>query len=133
MLNSHENKTIWVLNYFAGTPLSGWGERHFYFAKYWNKKGYKVIIFSSSFNHMFSNMPTIKKKFTREIYEGIEFVWVKTPVYDPRSIMRFWSQMVFAWRVRNLSSSVFGIPDTIIVSSMPIFSIWSGVLLKKNI
>jgi glycosyltransferase involved in cell wall biosynthesis len=131
MLNSHENKTIWVLNYFAGTPLSGWGERHFYFAKYWKKKGYKVIIFSSSFNHMFSNIPTVKKKFTREIYEGIEFVWVKTPVYNPKSIMRFWSQMVFAWRVRNLSSSVFGIPDTIIVSSMPIFSIWSGVLLKK--
>ena len=36
-------KTIWVINYFAGTPESGWGERHFYFSKYWIKQGYKII------------------------------------------------------------------------------------------
>ena len=131
MSELHDNKTIWVINYFAGTPISGWGERHFYFAKYWKKKGYKVIIFSSSFNHMFSEMPVVEKKLTKDIYEGIEFVWVKTPIYNPKSIKRFWSQMVFAWRVKNLSSSVFGVPNTIIVSSMPIFSIWAGVRLKK--
>ena len=35
-------KTIWVLNQTAGTPNSGWGERHYYFAKKWIAKGYKV-------------------------------------------------------------------------------------------
>lgn len=127
-------KTIWVINYFAGTPQSGWGERHFYFAKYWKQLGYEVKIISSSFNHMFNpkTLPQVTDTFTPENFEGIEFVWVKTPHYDPQSIMRFWAQLVFAWKVRKLPIAVYGKPSTIIVSSMPIFPIWTGIQFKKK-
>jgi glycosyltransferase involved in cell wall biosynthesis len=124
--------TIWVINFFAGTPLSGWGERHFYFAKYWKELGYEVKIISSSYNHMFKNNPEVKSTFTEETYDGIDFIWVKTMKYNPESILRFWSMILFSWKVRKLASKNFGIPDTIIVSSMPIFSIWTGILLKKK-
>jgi len=127
-------KTIWVINYFAGTPNSGWGERHFYFAKYWKKLGFDVKIISSSYNHMFNakTLPKTTGEFTNETYEGIDFVWVKTPAYNPQSMKRFWAQLVFAWKVMKLPIKQYGKPSTIIVSSMPIFPIWSGIKMKQK-
>ncbi len=127
-------KTIWVINYFAGTPNSGWGERHFYFAGYWKDLGYDVKIISSSYNHMFNakTLPETTGEFTDETYGGIDFVWVKTPKYNPQSIKRFWAQWVFAWKVLKLPVQKYGKPSAIIVSSMPIFPIWSGIKMKNK-
>lgn len=129
-----DKKTIWVINYFAGTPLSGWGERHYYFAKYWKEMGYEVKIISSSYNHMFNEktLPVVTEKFTNEQFDGLDFVWVKTPRYNPQSMKRFWSQLVFAWKVMQLPIAQYGKPSTIIVSSMPIFPIWSGIKMKHK-
>ena len=131
---NEDKKTIWVINYFAGTPNSGWGERHFYFAKYWKELGYEVKIISSSYNHMFNEktLPITTGEFTDETCEGIDFVWVKTPKYNPQSMKRFWAQLVFAWKVLKLPIEKYGKPSTIIVSSMPIFPIWSGIQMKQK-
>ena len=126
------DKVVWVINQFAGTPESGWGERHFYFSKYWIKHGYKVRIISGSFNHMFKKMPEVTGLYKHEIYEDVDFYWVKTPKYNPRSVRRFFSMLVFMWRVLRLPLKELGKPDTIIVSSMPIFPIYSGIRLKKK-
>jgi len=126
------DKVVWVINQFAGTPESGWGERHFYLSKYWIKQGYKVRIISGSFNHMFKKMPDVTGLFNHEVYEDVDFYWVKTPKYNPRSVMRFYSMIVFMRRVLRLPLKELGKPDTIIVSSMPIFPIYSGIRLKKK-
>lgn len=125
-------KNVWIINQFAGTPESGWGERHFYFSKYWIQQGYKVSIISGSFNHMFKKMPEVTGLFKHEDYEGVDFYWVKTPRYNPRSIMRFFSMLIFTRRILRLSVKDLGKPDVIIVSSMPIFPIYSGLILKKK-
>lgn len=125
------NKVVWIVNQFAGTPKSGWGERHFYFAKYWIQNGYKPVIISGSFNHMFNNFPEINGNYTLENYEGIEFCWVKTPKYQPQTKMRFWSFIVFSWKVLFIPIGKFSKPDVIVISSMPIFPILSGYILKK--
>ena len=129
------NKTIWILNMTAGKPDSGWGERHFYFSKFWVKKGYDVKIVSGSYNHLFHNQPkTDKEKFTIEKLEkGITFCWVKIPKYDGGSIYKLWSMIVFAFKILSLSPKLLGKPATIIVSSMPIFPILSGWYLKKKL
>lgn len=124
--------TIWVINQFAGTPVSGWGERHFYFAKYWKASGYDVKIISGSYNHMFTQLPDVKGLYAHEVYEGIDFYWVKTPRYNPQSVKRFLSMLLFAWNVLKLPVSILGRPTTIIISSMPIFPIWSALKLKKK-
>ena len=126
------DKVIWVINQFAGTPESGWGERHFYFSKYWINQGYKVRIISGSYNHMFKRMTEVTGLYKHEVYEDIDFYWVKTPKYNPRSVMRFHSMLVFMCRVLTLPINELGRPDTVIVSSMPIFSIYSGIRLKKR-
>ena len=123
---------IWVINQFAGKPTSGWGERHFYFSKYWIEKGYSVTIFSGSYNHVFSELPDCTGQFSAENIEGVNFCWVKTPRYNPQSIFRFWSFLVFAFKMFFAPSSKYGKPDVIVVSSMPIFPILTGYLLKNK-
>ena len=81
----------------AGKPDSGWGERHYYFSKYW-KEHYDVKIISGSYNHLFHNQPNINKgkRYTIEkVEEGITFCWVKIPKYDGGSIFKLWSMIVF--------------------------------------
>ncbi len=123
-------KNIWIINQFAGTPDSGWGERHYYFSKNWIDKGYNVTIVSGSFNHVFNKLPHAPNQFNIENANGTQFCWVKTPIYNPQSISRFWSFLVFAFKIYFLPSTQFGRPDIIVVSSMPIFPILTGYLLK---
>jgi glycosyltransferase involved in cell wall biosynthesis len=125
-------KTIWVINQFAGSADSGWGERHFFFAKYWLEMGYEVTIISGSYNHMFKNLPIAPGQFNFEEIEGRTFCWIKTPKYKANSVLRFWSFFIFAIKVLFVPIEKAGKPDVIIVSSMPIFSILSGFLLKKR-
>lgn len=117
----------------AGKPDSGWGERHYYFSKFW-KESYDVKIISGSYNHLFHNQPKVgKTKFTiEEIEKGITFCWVKIPIYDGGSVLKLWSMIVFAFKVLSLKAKQLEKPDIIIVSSMPIFPIISGWYLKKK-
>ena len=123
-------KNIWVINQFAGNPKSGWGERHYFFSKYWIRKGYNVSIISGSFNHVFKTLPTVKKNFEVEYYDSTRFCWVKVPHYNPKSIFRFWSFLIFSLKLIFLPISKIGKPDIIIVSSMPIFPILTAFFLK---
>lgn len=125
-----KNKNIWIINQVAGNPESGWGERHYYLSKKWIKDGYKVNIISGSFNHMFNTFPEINGQFTVEDYKDTRFCWVKCPKYNPKSILRFYSMIIFAIKVFFTPTKKVGKPDVIIVSSMPIFPIFSGWLLK---
>lgn len=123
-------KNVWIINQFAGKPTSGWGERHFYLSKNWILKGYNVTIISGSFNHVFNELPEAPRQFNFEFVENTRFCWVKTPKYNPQSVSRFWSFMVFAFKVLFLPIDIIGKPDIIVVSSMPIFPILTGYWLK---
>lgn len=126
-------KTIWILNQTAGTPTSGWGERHYFFAKHWVEKGYEVKIISGSYNHLFTKQPKIEGKFTyQEIEKGITFCWVKVPKYKNSGFAKFWSNFIFTWRTRFLSEKKLGKPDVILLSSMPIFPIVTANYLKRK-
>jgi len=128
-----QGKVIWIINQFAGTPESGWGERHYYLGQYWKKLGYEVKIISGSFNHVFNKFPETSGRYTTEKLDGITFCWVKSPSYKPLSLMRFWSMLIFAFRIYRLPIDKLMKPDIIIVSSMPIFPILPAYRLKKKL
>jgi hypothetical protein len=126
------NKNIWLFNQFAGTPESGWGERHFYFVQNWIKQGYSTTIFSGSYNHVFTKLANAPNTFNDEVYDNVPFSWVKTPKYNPQSFSRFLSFLIFSFKLYFVPKSKYGKPDIIIVSSMPIFPILTGYLLKHR-
>jgi glycosyltransferase involved in cell wall biosynthesis len=123
---------IWVLNYFAGSPISGWGERHFYLSKKWLDDGHKVTVVSSTYNHMFSHYARADHQFNFESIDDRLFCWIKTPHYRPQSVKRFWAMIVFALKAYFVPITQAGRPDMIIVSSMPIFSVITGWFLKSR-
>lgn len=129
---SNKSKNIWVINQFAGSPNSGWGERHYFLSRKWLDKGYKVTVISSTYNHMFKNFAIDKEQFNFEDVNGTQFCWIKTPKYNPQSVLRFWAMLVFAIKAYFVPISKAGKPDIIIVSSMPIFPSLTGWLLKKR-
>lgn len=81
---------------------------------------------------MFSNYAKAYHQYNFENIAGRLFCWVKTPKYNPQSVMRFWAMIVFALKVYFVPVSKAGKPDIIIVSSMPIFSVITGWLLKRK-
>lgn len=126
-------KTIWIINQTAGTPDSGWGERHYFLAQKWKEKGYDTYIFSGSHNHLFTNQPKTNGKLTIEkIEEGITFCWVKHPKYSDAAFGKFWSNLVFTFRLYFLKLKTIPKPDFIVVSSMPIFPVVVGNAFKKR-
>lgn len=79
---------------------------------------------------MFSNYSGGECQYNFEDVDGRLFCWIKTPRYNPLSIMRLWGTVVFAIKVFFVPVSKAIKPDIIIVSSMPIFSVIPGWLLK---
>ncbi len=128
------SNNIWIFNQTAGTPDSGWGERHYFLSKYWAKKGYETTIFSGSYNHLFTTQPTISDStFTKEVVDkGITFCWVKIKKYNPNSVFKLWSMIVFAWKLLFIPSKEYSKPNTIIISSMPLFSVIPAYILAKK-
>jgi glycosyltransferase involved in cell wall biosynthesis len=123
-------KKIWIFNQFAGDSISGWGERHLFIGKYLVKKGYQVTIFSGSYTHMFKHNRSGNKRFEKSQDSGVNFIWVKTPVYKAESISRFYSMLVFMIRLFLIREKDFEKPDIIIVSSMPLFPIIPATFFK---
>ena len=123
-------KTIWVFNQYAGSPTSGWGERHFCLGKNWLSSGYRVCIFSGASGHMFANEVEVEGLYKHEVVEGIDFFWMKTLRYEAQSLKRFLSMLLFTASLCFLKPKKIGNPDIILVSSMPIFPIAAALFFK---
>lgn len=123
-------KKIWIFNQFAGDSNSGWGERHLFIGKYLVEKGYKVTIYTGSYTHMFKNNRDGKQIFETSEESGVNFVWVKTPVYNAESVSRFYGMLVFMFRLFFIRVKSFDRPNVIVVSSMPLFPIIPALFYK---
>jgi glycosyltransferase involved in cell wall biosynthesis len=123
---------IWVFNQFASTPYhsTGAGERHFYIAKHLENDVY-TYIFSSSYNHLFSNPPTFKGLNCRENYFDFQFIWLKSPKYNPKStIQRALSWAIFIIQLFIIPKRNLKKPDIIVVSSMSMFPMINALYYK---
>lgn len=117
-------KTIWIINQYAGSSVHGMEYRHYYLAKEFVAQGHKVVIISGSYSHLYKLEPQVKGEFTKEDIEGISYCWVKIPKYERSiSIGRFKNMIVFAWNLRKFPLNDFSKPDAIIVSSPSLFPI----------
>jgi len=120
-------KNIWIINEYAGTPYHGMEFRHYYLGKELVKLGNQVSIVSSSYSHLFKNLPKQK----REKIDGVDYLWIKTFNYgeshDKRRVLKWF---LFMFKVFFLPFSLQK-PDVIIVSPMAPFSILPAWVLSK--
>ena len=120
-------KNIWIINEYAGTPYHGMEFRHYYLGKELVKLGDKVTVVSSSYSHLFKNLPKQKK----ENIDGVDYLWLKTFDYgeshDKRRVLKWF---LFMFKVFFLPFSLDR-PDVIIVSPMAPFPIFPAWILSK--
>jgi len=122
-------KHITIINQYIGSPYHGMEYRHYYLAKELIKQGFKVTLVSGSYSHLFSTSPKVKDKFTQEIIDGIEYIWVKTPKYkSSKSIGRIWNMFYFSQALRKVKLK----PSHIIVSSPSLFPVKIGRKLANR-
>lgn len=125
-------KTIWIINQYAGSPHHGMNFRSYYLAKELINEGSEVTIFSGSFSHLFSNSPQVSSTFTKESLDGIDYIWVKTPKYEAsKSFKRLVSMLIFSLKLFLFNPFSLKKPDVIIISSLSLFPILNAYLWSK--
>lgn len=121
------NKHIWFINEYAGTPYHGMEYRHYYLGKELVKQNYKVTVISSSYSHLFTNLP----KSGKENIEGVDYLWLKTFNYgnshNKKRVLKWFLFMLKCFFLPFLLKK----PDVIIVSPMAPFPIFPAWILAK--
>lgn len=121
------SKNIWIINEYAGTPYHGMEFRHYYLGKELVKLGNKVTVVSSSYSHLFKNLPTNRK----ENIDTVDYLWLKTFNYgNSHNKKRVIKWFLFMFKVFFLPFALKK-PDVIIVSPMAPFPIFPAWVLAK--
>jgi glycosyltransferase involved in cell wall biosynthesis len=125
-------QVIWLISKYAVTPEFGNPTRQYFISKYIAKKGFDVTLVSSQSSNI-----KIHKEFTGDFYfselDNFKHFLLRGPKIELGfSFKRLWSWIVFEWSVLKLT--LFGTrlnkPDVVIVSSLSLLTLCSGILLK---
>ena len=127
-------KNIWLICKYASSDKYSFNTRHFELSKEWVKNGYDVTIFSSHKSHLIkSNYPLFIGPYLFEKVDGIKTFWLKVINYKYAfSLKRIISWIQFEYKLLILNKKKLSKPNVIIVSSLSLFSILTGVFFSKR-
>ena len=127
------NKNVWILNHYAKTPDMAGGTRHFDLSQELVKKGYKVTIFTSGFEHSSKRYIKIKPKdkFRVENINDVRFVWLNTIPYYGNNWRRIINMISYGVRALRVAKK-FEKPNVIIGSSVHPFAVVAAWWLAKR-
>ena len=117
----------WIISQNSGTPNLGGVQRHYFFAKEFEKNNVSTTIISCQKNHLYIKKPD--KGFG--IIDGVNFLQLFTFLSFSKGISRFFQMFEFAVRIFFLPFYNLKKPDVIILSSMSIFPLPAVLFLKK--
>ena len=122
-----------MLAHFAGSPRHGMVYGHYFLAREWVKLGHSVTIVASSYVHTRFNNPDVKGGlYTEEYIDGIRYLWIKTPRYDPdKNAGRAINILTFSFLTRFLALPLEG-PDVIVSTSHHTLAIFPAIKLARQ-
>jgi len=132
-MNVETQKTVWIINDYAGSPIHGMTHRHYYIAKEMKKHNIRPIIISASYSHFLTSLPKLdEKKYLIEEIDSIEYCWIKTLSYknshDKKRVLK-WFQFMF--KLMSLPK-ILDRPNAIICSGSAPMLIWTAYFLSKK-
>jgi glycosyltransferase involved in cell wall biosynthesis len=111
--------------------------RHYWFAKYLIKLGYKPTIFCASTNHFSNeNIDTKGEKYIAESKNGIPFVFIKAPDYKGNGKKRILNMIAFYRNIFGVAreyAKTHGKPDVILASSVHPLTLVAGIKIAKKL
>jgi glycosyltransferase involved in cell wall biosynthesis len=115
---------VWFVNQYAGSPVHGMEFRHYEIGRALAASGYRVVIVSGSYSHLYATRPTTSGTYSIEDVDGLTYCWVKVPPYQRSiSVGRVINMLAFMARLYRLPLRRLPAPDAIVVSSPSLFPI----------
>lgn len=94
--------------------------------------GVDPVVITSDSNQLIEP-PALDRKVTQETRDGVTLLWLKTMKYrSAKSIRRIFSWLHFEWNILTFDKSCLPKPEVIVVSSLSLLSVLSGLLLKRK-
>lgn len=127
------SKNIWILNHYAVSPDMSGGTRHYDLGRELVRRGYKVTIFASGFDHNTKKYVKVhpKERCKIEDYNGIYFVWLNTIHYYRNNWRRLLNMISYGFRVISTCSGIEK-PEVIIGSSVHPFAVLAAWWLARR-
>lgn len=110
---------ILLIDHYAGSPVLGMEYRPYYLARQWVREGHRVRIIAASNAHTRIRQPRVRDMIDRQGFDGIEYVFLKTPAYQGNGWGRIFNILAFVTqlylRVKHVCKDFK--PDIVIASS----------------
>ena len=127
------SKSIWYISKYVSPPGSGTSSgRGYLLMKEFASLGNKILIITSDSNKM-SSPPLLEGKYLFQEIDGLQLCWVRTLKYSvANSLRRVLSWLHFEWGLLLLPKKNLIKPDVLIVSSLSLLTVLSGLLLRAR-
>lgn len=127
-------KQVWMLNHYAQEPGGAGGTRHFSLAKHLRTLDWQMTVLASGVEHNSGFQRLGRQEKTRlDTFDGVPFLWVKTPPYRGNGGGRMLNMLVYALRVCWPGTTrTLPLPDVVVGSSVHPFAAVSGAWLAKR-
>lgn len=127
------SKNIWILNHYAISPDVAGGTRHYDLGRELVRRGHKVTIFASGFDHNTKKYIKVypKERYKIEDHDGVRFVWLNTISYYGNNWRRILNMISYGVRVLSVCRGMEK-PDVIIGSSVHPFAVIAAWWLAKR-
>lgn len=127
-------KNVWIFNHYAQEPGGPGGTRHFSLARNLRNFGWQASIIAAS-----TELNTGKQRLSEQEesrcdqYEGIPFLWVKTPGYEGNGLARMRNMLHYVYQVLRLPlDRSLPPPNAIVGSSVHPFAAWAAMRLARR-
>jgi len=127
------SKNIWILNHYAISPDMAGGTRHYDLGRELVRRGHKVTIFASGFDHSSKKYIKVRpeERFTVENYDGVRFVWLNTIPYYGNDWRRILNMISYGVRILSVCRRIEK-PNVIIGSSVHPFAVLAAWWLARR-
>jgi glycosyltransferase involved in cell wall biosynthesis len=126
-------KSLWFISKYVVPPYAAIsGARGFLILREMAKMGVDCHLICSDSNHL-AKPPVLTGPVLDEEIDGVRVHWLRTRKYKgSASIGRIISWLDFEWQLFKMPKVALGVPDVIIVSSLSLITILSGLYLRRK-
>lgn len=127
------SRTIWYISKYVVPPYAAKvGTRGFLLMREISKAGHKAVLITSDSNHL-ATPPEVRDRVMTEVVDGVTVHWLRTWKYKgARSIGRMVSWLDFEWQLLRMPKTDMPRPDVLIVSSLSLLTILTGLWLRRR-
>lgn len=128
-----DRRTIWYVSKYVAPPhRDSVGGRGYELMRELAAMGHTCVIVTSDANHLIE-APELDGPVLRQDRDGLTMYWLRTfKASTAKSWQRIVSWLHFEWRLRRFDSRQLPEPDAIIVSSLSLFTVLNGLLLRRR-